>query len=331
MLALAALAACSSSTNRPQQYKAVFGKTMGTTYSIKYQGSENYKAAIDSLLVAINNSVSHYEPNSTISKINQAGASNQVIPTDAHFDTNFEQSMLVSSTSKGAYNPAVMPLVNYYGFGFENVKIDEIDTTKVLKLRELTKLSCFSWSQGKITKSCDGAMLDFSSLAKGYGIDQVAQLLESKGSVNYLVEIGGETYAKGVNEKGNIWRVGVRKPSTNKNQRGSVLKSFELDGRAIATSGNYENYRETTSGKVVAHTINPITGFPQSLDEEILSSTVFAPDCMTADAYATAFKVMGLAESMALAEKLDDIEIFLVYADANGALAWKASEGLQLN
>ncbi len=308
----------------------VFGQTMGTSYSIKYQGAQNYKVQIDSLLIAINASVSTYEPESTIAQINKAQP-NQTIPTDSHFDMNYEAARKILERTNGIYNPGVMPLVNYYGFGFEKVELSKIDTQKVTDLQKLVRPTCFTWESGSITKHCDGAMLDFSSLAKGYGVDEVARFLESKGIVNYLVEIGGETYAEGVNERGSNWTVGVRKPTIDTDERLAILQAFPLDQQAMATSGNYENFKALEGGKTIAHMINPQTGFPQALDHEVLSSTVFAPNCMMADGYATAIKIMGLERGLELAEKTADVEAFLVYVDAAGNFRSRSTTGLDMN
>lgn len=329
ILTITLLLGCTDNPKEDQSvYRALVGETMGTSYSVKYAGTDDYQSSIDSLLIAINNSVSTYESNSLIAQLNSGGA-NSSIEMDVHFRTNYLTGLEINTTTSGAFNPAVMPLVNYYGFGFEKIEMTSIDTAKVALLLEMSGLDCFEVSDNSIIKKCAGAQLDFSAIAKGYGVDAIARQLESKGITNYLVEIGGETVARGVNERGTTWRVGVRKPSTNAAERRSVFTSFPLDGRAMATSGNYENYRKTEDGRVVAHTINPETGFPQALEEEVLSSTVFAPDCMTADAYATAFKVMGIQKSITLANALPEIECLLISADSTGEFSTSMSSGLE--
>jgi len=295
------------------------GETMGTSYLVKYIGEENkeVKQAIDSLLLAINQSVSTYIPTSTISQVNQAEAGK--IAVDDHFIRNFEVAKTVYAVTDGSFNPAVMPLVNYWGFGFE--KLDEsetIDSAEVKRLQLISNFNSFQLSENLIIKTNGGAQLDFSAIAKGYGVDQLALLLRNRGIENFLIEIGGETYAQGLKSDGSAWRVGIRKPTAN--EQTSVLQIVPLQGKALATSGNYENYRNLSSTQTVSHTINPNTGFPQSVTEGILSSSVIADDCMTADAYATAFKVMGLARSKQILTTLPELTVFFVYENSDGEI-----------
>ncbi len=319
-----------SCKNRATDLQVITGQTMGTTFTVKYVDDKKIKPQlISQLLEEINSEVSTYLEESIISKVNKAKVGEDIM-LGYHFTMNYLTAESIYKITDGAFNPTVMPLVNYYGFGFEKIDLRRIDTAKVRELRKLTDISCFELKlpPTMIQKKCNGAQLDFSAIAKGYAVDQIALQLEEYGVENYLVEIGGETYAKGKNSRGKTWTVGIRRPEPG-NRRG-VIKSFKLDGKAMATSGNYENFRQLEDGSTIAHTINPETGFPQQLEEEVLSSTVFASDCATADAYATAFKVMGLEKSMQLVEKLNHIEAFLVYADESGVLKWKVSSGLDL-
>lgn len=294
---------------------------MGTTFSVQYFGTEDYKKQIDSLLVDINASVSTYIQSSTISKINQTEPSKLNI--DKHFKINFEEAVKIYEATEGAFNPAIMPLVNYWGFGYEKYDpTKEIDSAVVEQLRQLADFSKFTLEGNQLTKTLKNSQLDFSALAKGYGVDQVGQLLTEKGVHSFLVEIGGETLAKGYKPNKKPWVVGIRKPSVYFEDRKAVSEAFPLVNRAMATSGNYERFKVLESDKTIAHTIDPKTGFPQELNAQILSSTVLADQCMTADGYATAFKVMGIEKSIKVAQEHPEIQVYFIYLDKGEVKTW---------
>lgn len=197
------LFSCEKGNKQNEIFYKISGNTMGTTFSVQYFGAENHKVQIDSLLVEINQSVSTYIKSSTISKVNQAAPSK--IEIDKHFKTNFDEAVKIYEATEGSFNPAIMPLVNYWGFGYE--KFDpskDIDSSMVERLRQLADFSKFTLEGNQLTKVLKESQLDFSALAKGYGVDQVGQLLADKGVSSFLVEIGGETLAKGLNETKNL-------------------------------------------------------------------------------------------------------------------------------
>ena len=180
-----------------------------------------------------------------------------------------------------------------------------------------------------IEKDDPRLMLDFSAIAKGYAVDVIGELLHRLGCENYLVEIGGEVFAKGVNNEGNVWRIGINEPNENETDPQSALQAIvKLQNKAMATSGNYRNFYYE-NGKRFAHTIDPETGYP--IDHSLLSATVLANDCMTADALATALMVLGLKKAQELIVKLDNVEVFLIYADESGENQILMTKGFQEN
>lgn len=210
----------------------------------------------------------------------------------------------------------VAPLVNAWGFGFKN-KLDP-DSIPVDSLLELVGYKKVHLIDGKLLKDDPRIMFDASAIAKGYGVDVVADFLESKGVENYMVEIGGEIRAKGKNNKGKIWRVGIDKPIDDPSSLSREIQDvIELGKGAMATSGNYRQFY-IKDGKKYAHTIDPRLGYP--VQHSLLSASVIAPDCMTADAYATAFMVLGLEKSIEIVEKDTLMEAYFIYSDNDGNL-----------
>jgi len=213
--------------------------------------------------------------------------------------------------------------VNIWGFGPGGPELkDSVDIKNILQVVRFSKIE---YDENQLRKKVSGIYLDFSAIAKGYGSDVVADYLQKKGIVNYLVEIGGELVAHGVNEKGELWKVGVNRPEESANAA-ELISIIALQDRGMATSGNYRNYYVRDSVKI-SHTINPATGYP--VNHTLLSATVLAKDCMIADAYATAMMVMGKDEAILLDEKVDEIEVFLIYDDGNGGFKTFASERLK--
>lgn len=297
------------------------GKTMGTYYGVQYYTKKgvNYQSQIDSILAAVNQSLSTYIPTSTISKVNQANAG--TITVDNHFRNNFIAAKKVYEATKGSFNPAVMPLVNYWGFGYERLQNEQtIDSAKVEELLRLVNFDSFTLKDLQLTKSVEQAELDFSALAKGYGVDVIADFLCEQGITSFLVEIGGEVRAKGKKENEQPWVVGIRKPSGEDSHKRSVVEAVELENKSMATSGNYENYHVLKDQTVVAHTINPVTGFPQGLHKGIISSTIITKNCIMADAYATACKVMGLEKSIQFVQSRNDLKVFFIYVNKKGEI-----------
>lgn len=300
----------------------IAGKTMGTTYNIVYLDEVNrdFQTSIDSLLVVFNQSLSTYVPDSELSKFNLGDTLDFKLP---YFLPVLKASKTVYEKTGGAFDPTVGPLVNLWGFGPGGPELkDSTDINLLLKLVGFDKIE---FDENQLRKKVPGIYLDFSAIAKGYGVDVVGEFLEAKGIVNFLIEIGGELVARGVNEKGELWKVGVNRPEESANAT-DLFSIIALQDRGMATSGNYRNYYVKDSVKI-SHTINPATGYP--VNHNLLSATVLAKDCMTADAYATAIMVMGTERGIALDSALNEIEVFLIYSDAKGGFKTYASESLK--
>lgn len=295
------------------------GSIFGTIYHITYQNEKDLKPEIEQAMQAVDRSLSMFNKESVVSKIND-NSSNE---TDSLFRHVFAISKIVSASTGGCFDPTVAPLVNAWGFGFKN---DDLPSKQqVDSLLSLIGFDHVAIRNRKIMKTNPGIVMDFSAVAKGFAVDQVARLLEQKGIKNYMVEIGGEVIVKGQNPKGSAWRVGIAKPTEaggkdagTSTGDGEFQTILELHDKAMATSGNYRNYYVTEDGRKLAHTIDPHTGYP--VQHSILSSTVFAPDCATADAYATAFMVMGLDEAKKVLKTQRNLEVYFIYADEQGKL-----------
>ncbi len=329
----------SSANNRAltnKMYK-ISGATMGTTYNITCDlgNLSQLQVAVDKLLVDINHEVSTYEADSFITLFNKSKERLALQNTSKyaveypHFKKNLEAAREVYERTQGYFDPTVLPLVNYWGFGPNKKKPEEIDTAKLALIREnigLSKVKIESATGEKmqyLVKERPEIQLDFSALAKGYGVDKVAELLANAGAKNYLVEIGGEVVVKGNNQKSDFWTIGINKP-VNDAALNSIYKKARLSDVAMASSGNYRNYFEL-DGRLYSHTLNPKTGFPER--NEILSATVFAGDCMTADAYATACMVAGLSEARKIIESQDGVEAFFIYTNNKGEMAELLTDG----
>jgi len=311
-------------TQKQPQYEMTYvsGQTMGTIqYNVKYLGDDvpNYKSEIDSVLKAFNQSLSTYIPNSEISHLNKTGRLDK--PTQMFQDV-IVRSNVVFETTSGAFDPTVGPLVNAWGFGPDKI-VKVPDSSKIDSLRMWVGFDRIKFSADSVVMDQE-MYLDFSAIAKGYAVDLVAQFLESNDIFNYMVEIGGEVVAKGVNQDNEIWKIGIEDPMVNRDEQ-KLLAIVRLKDLGMATSGNYRNYYEV-GGRTIAHTIDPRTGY--NTNHSLLSASVFASDCMTADAYATAFMVLGVEESKRIVES-NDLEAFLIYQGENGELKSYISEGLK--
>jgi thiamine biosynthesis lipoprotein len=325
------------SPKKPLKLYKISGATMGTTYNITSDLSSlnQTQEAIDQLLVDINHEVSTYEEDSYITLFNEAEDKILLQNTSKyeikypHFKKNFEVAQEVYKSSQGYFDPTVLPMVNYWGFGPNKKKPEEVDVDKLKALRDRVGFSKVSTKllidkkKQYLVKEQPGIQLDFSALAKGYAVDEVADLLEDTGAKHYLIEIGGEVKVKGNNQKTDFWTIGINKPTTDA-ALNSVYKKAQLSDVAMASSGNYRNYFEL-DGQLYSHTLNPKTGYPER--NEILSATVFAPDCIIADAYATACMVAGLSEARKIIEAQDGIEAFFIYTDNKGVMSELVTDG----
>lgn len=300
----------------------VSGQTMGTTYRIVFldPSRREFKPQIDSLLQVFNQSLSTYISDSEISRFN---AGDSLVYVSRFFYPVLAKSKEVYTNTEGAFDPTIGPLVNVWGFGPGGAYLeDSVSIPELLRQVGFEKV-VFDGVQAR--KETPRIYLDFSAVAKGYGVDIVGEFLESKEIEHYLVEIGGELKAKGSNENGELWRVGISRPDED-GAANELFGIIALNGKGLATSGNYRNFY-IVDGKKISHTISPFTGYP--VVHGLLSATVVADDCMTADAYATAMMVMGTEKSIALQKEVDGLEIFLIYNDENGVLKSYVSEGLK--
>ena len=266
------------------------GRIFGTTYHITYQSDDNLKKEIEETLKAVDQEFSMFNPQSTVALINEGKR-----PTlSDDFLEVYQLAQQVNEESDGAFDITVAPLVNAWGFGFENQQMPnnhQIDSLRRLVGMEHVSLAGAKGSQ-YVRFQRPRMMLDFSAIAKGYGTDRVARLLMSHDVANFMVEIGGEVYAKGNSEKRLPWRIGVSKPVDDPDNDAQELETvLNVTNQAMATSGNYRNFYYK-GGRKYAHTIDPKTGRP--VQHSLLSATVLAPTCAEADAYATSFMVMGL-------------------------------------
>ncbi len=298
------------------------GQTMGTIpYSVKVISVEHLPMGfgIDSVLKAFNQSLSTYIPNSEISNFNRLDT---LVFESQLFYPVLQKSHEIHEITKGAFDPTVGPLVNIWGFGPDR-SITIPDSAQIDSLVRLTGFDQITFTSSLVYKK-SGMYLDFSAIAKGYAIDLVGEYVESYGVQDYLVEIGGEVRARGKNLKGEGWSIGIDDPMVEKHER-KLLSIIEVNNKSLATSGNYRNYYEK-NGDVYAHIIDPRTGYNKR--HNLLSASVFAPDCMTADAYATGFMVMGLQDSKNTVEEDPDLEALLIYQE-NGEIKSYVSSGLK--
>ena len=314
-----------SSCNKKSEtnYYIVHGFTQGTTYNITYESLDtiNYKNQIDSVLADFDTSLSTYITMSCISKINY----NESNLTDPYLRTVFNKSLEIYNKSDHAFDITVAPLVNAWGFGFSNS--EDITNAVIDSILQFVGFDKVKLQDSIIIKSDPRLMLDVNAIAQGYSVDIVSDFLDKQGINNYLVEIGGEVKTKGVNKKGKAWKIGIDKPFDNNNDPGKNLQAIiSISNKALATSGNYRKFYER-DGVKYSHTIDPKTGYP--VTHSLLSATVIANDCITADGYATAFMVMGVDKAYDLVQKLPGIEAYFIYSDENGEFQEKMTPALK--
>ena len=302
---------CDKTTDKK---KTISGYSFGTSFLIQFEGKNNneiiLKKKIDSIFKIINNSFSTYISDSDISKINLGDS---LIVVDDHFKKVFLRSYDIWKLSKGYFDPTVGSMVNAYGFGPGN-KIKNISKKQLDSLIELTGFSKVSLtSKGTIKKKLSNIYLDFNAIGKGYIVDVISELLISYDTKNFLIEIGGEIIAKGKNPNtGNFWKVAIDNPNQKKNRQ--FIKTVLLKNKALATSGNYRKYRfDSLTGNKYVHTINPKNG--KSFQSKILSVSVIASDCMTADAWATALMIMPIELSKSVIESIEDVDAYWVLSN----------------
>ena len=287
--------------NSPVPYQKNVGTIFGTLYAVTYQSRDDLQEDIEAALHRFDGSLSPFNDTSVIARVNR----NEPVVADTLFANVFR--------------------VNAWGFGFRDGAFpDSAMVDSLLRFTGYRKVRMDA--TGRVLKDDPRLMLTCSAVAKGYAVDVVAQLLSRKGVTSYMVDIGGEVVTRGLNPAGNPWRIGINKPEDDSLALGGALQAtLHVTDAAMATSGNYRNfyYRD---GKKYAHTVDPRTGYP--VQHEILSATVLAPDCMSADAYATAFMVMGLDSACRFVDAKDGLEAYFIYTDSAGRVRTWQSAGM---
>ena len=287
------------------------GMVFGTIYHITYQSDTNYQKEIEAELQKVDHSLSPFNKTSIISCVNR----NEKVKVDEMFSEVFQLAEKISGDTDGAFDITVAPMVNAWGFGFKTGNPPTKQT--IDSLRAIVGFNTVSLQDGYVIKKNPKTMLDCSAIAKGYGTDVVARFLKKKGVQNFMVEIGGEIVVNGNSEKLQPWRIGINKPTDDSlNTSQAIQDVVSVSNIAMATSGNYRNFYYK-NGKKYAHTIDPKTGYP--VQHNILSATVFADDCATADAYATSFMVLGLDGAKKILEKHPELCAYLIYSDQKGS------------
>ena len=306
------------------QYIHNQGEAQGTTYSIIYQQPDgtDLQPKIQKLLHDFDMSLSTYEPNSVVSRINR---NDSTVKTDIYFETMFNAAQEASKRTNGAMDITVGPLVKAWGFAFGNN-----DHSKLPKVSDF--LSYVGYEKVKIvnhklTKADPRILIDPNSIAQGYSADLIAKLLEEFNCKNYIVEIGGEIACKGLNPDGQKWKIGIDKAIDDSTSTNKELQTIvSLTDCAITTAGDYRKYY-IEGGKKYSHIINPHTGYP--VDNKLLSVTIIAPTAIMADAYDTPFMVLGVDSCLKVCKSIPNMECYLIYADKDGKHKVVYSEGFK--
>lgn len=300
--------------NSPVEYKYAEGKIYGTYYHISYLSSEDLQSEIHREMELVNASLSMFNPQSVISKLNR----NESINTDTLFRKMYKEALKVNLATGGAFDITVGPLVNAWGFGFKHEIFP--DSVKIDSVRKFVGMDKVSLKGEFLYKEFPEVVMDASSIAKGLGVDLVAEYFDARGISDYMVEIGGEVRVKGESSKKRPWRIGIDRPEDDVTAGSRELQLVAgITSGALATSGNYRNFY-VHEGKKYAHTINPKTGYP--VQTEILSASVYARSCMEADAYATAFMVVGLKQAQEILQSNPQLEGCLIYLEDGKFKTW---------
>ncbi|MDH6533665.1 FAD:protein FMN transferase [Parabacteroides sp. 52] len=300
------------------------GTVFHTYYRIQYEASSVLTEKIDAELESLDLSLNPFNPLSTIGQVN----ANEPVKVDEWFIDVFNKSKEIAEASGGVFDVTAAPLINLWGFGFN--KTDHITPQMIDSIKTFVGYEKVRLEGRTVVKDDPRILLNFSAIAKGYACDVIARLLEREGVQNYMIDIGGETVMNGLNPHGNCWRIGINKPQEDplgvKREVEEVIQPCKKCG--IATSGDYRNFY-IKDGKKYAHTIDPRTGYPAG--QSMLSATIVAEDCMTADGFATAFMAMGVEKAIEMAKKIPAIEYFIIYADEAGEQKTIYSPGLLPN
>jgi FAD:protein FMN transferase len=325
---LCCIAYVMSSCSQNQLKKiTIEGKALGTFYTIHLYSSENdeqfvnnLKSDIDSVLTHFNSIASIYQSNSTISLINSGDS----VIVDDVFSRLFILSQEVYKMSGGAFDITIAPLVNAWGFGFEDsLRITQKVIDSLLVFVGMEKMSL---NNDLIVKSMSGVSIDMNGIAKGYAVDLVSDFLLQKGIGSYIVEIGGEVRVGKTKPDGNPWFVAIEKPAPDRYAAQEIEQRLCIEEISLATSGSYRRYYEK-DGKRYSHTIDPFTGYP--VQHQLLSATILADNCALADALATACMVLGIEKSLSLCESIDGVEGYFIASNSKGSFDIHYSSGFK--
>jgi thiamine biosynthesis lipoprotein len=288
------------------------GEAQGTTYHITYFDAQNrnLQPEIDKILQDFDLSVSTYIPNSIISRIN---SNEKNVIVDNYFKACFKKAKEVWKNTNGAFDPTVYPLVNAWGFG--PGRKQKIEKSKIDSILKFVGFQLIELKGNKVVKKDSRVALDFNAFAQGYSVDVVSDFLNSKGISAYIVEIGGEVYAKGRKSNEKNWTIGIEKPIDNKESENPFKAIVKLENLAIATSGNYRRFIIEDGVKYVHH-IDPKTGYPTK--NNLLSASIFAKECITSDANATGVLVLGLEKAKVFLTNHPELQAYLIYSDEKG-------------
>lgn len=316
-----ALCLSSCAKDKEPENKRLIGEVFGTTYGIQFYNGDvkdNYSKQIDSLFEVVNQSMSTYRPSSNISKVNR----NETFFVDDHFKKVFTKAKEVYRFTEGAFDPTIGNLVNAWSFGPEE-EVSNLDSLKIKNMMRAVGFNRVGFRNDSLLKP-EASFIDFNAIAKGYGVDVIADYLETQGVGNYIVEIGGEIRCKGINiEKDNPWQIGVETPDFSEAQ--TVMKTITLKDESMATSGTYRKFKVNADGSRYSHIINTKTGYPSQTN--VLSISVIAEDCMTADAYATALETMSIERLDTFLDKHQELKVFLIYENQDKVLETKSYNG----
>ena len=301
------------------------GRTMGTTYAVKLISAKPlskslWQEKINLRLKLINARLSMYQKDSELSRFN-AAPTGQTFKVSADFYHVLEQCRNLHSLTAGAWDGTVKPLVDLWGFGTKGRRDTPPKPSQIKTALQRIGFNKLKIGDHVLTKTVPGITLDLGSIAKGYGVDEIARLISEGGIENYLVEIGGELAGAGVNKHRKTWVVGITNPEKGFLNSG-LYKTVRLDNKAIATSGNYRNYFEK-NGQIYSHIISPKTGYP--VENAVVSASVISDTCTVADGLATALMVMDIHQSLALINSLENTECLIIRQDGRKRTALRSS------
>lgn len=309
------LAMTFASCAKQPQKMVLQGLVQGSYYAITYYDEEgrNFQQEIDSIFHAVDMSVNLWVDSSVICKVNR----NEDVALDQIFIENFEVAQRAAALSDGYFDPTISPLVSAWGFSAKNPHLPPLTSHLIDSLKQLVDYRKVRIEDGKLIKENPAMKLDFNAIAQGYTTDLVGALLEAKGIKSYIVDVGGEIFARGTKPDGKPWAVGIEKPAADWDSERVVQQRVELEDKGIVTSGSYRKYVER-DGKRYSHCIDPMTGYP--VEHNLLSATVIAENATWADALASVCMVMGMERSLELIKTLEGVEVYYIFVNDRNEL-----------